>query len=42
MPKFKIEYEFNSVQETLKELGVSKIFVGGEGDLGNLFLNVRS
>ena len=40
MPKFKIEYNFDSAKDVLKELGVTEIFARGVGDFGNLFTEV--
>lgn len=40
MPKFKIEYSLDEVKESLKELGVNKIFEPTVGDFGNMFSKV--
>lgn len=40
MPKFKIEYNFANLKETLKTLDVNKIFTPGDGDFNNLFSKV--
>ena len=42
MPKFKIEYTFDKVQNILSELGVKRIFSPGDADFGNLFLKVSA
>ncbi|XP_018494950.1 serine protease inhibitor-like [Galendromus occidentalis] len=42
MPQFRIEYNFDSIPEYLKDLGVKKMFVPGECNLGNLFSKVES
>lgn len=39
MPKFKIEYNFESVKDHMKQLGVNKIFQAGLGDFSNMFSN---
>lgn len=41
MPKFKIEYEFKNLPALLSELGVTKMFLMDECDLGNMFPEVR-
>lgn len=37
MPKFKIDYKYDSLMSHMKALGVNKIFKAGEGDFGDLF-----
>jgi len=37
LPKFKIEYNFESVKQCMEDLGVKKIFTEGAADFGNLF-----
>ncbi|XP_003737604.1 serpin B9 [Galendromus occidentalis] len=41
MPKFKIAYDFEDLPKNLKGLGVNKMFIRGECDLGNLFSKVK-
>ena len=40
MPKFKTEYNFDSVKDVLRKLGVKEILTTGTGDFGNLFIEV--
>ena len=40
MPKFEIEYNFDSAKDVLKKLGVTEIFAPGVGDFGNIFTEV--
>lgn len=40
MPKFKIEYNLADLPKRLADLGVSKMFIAGECDFGNLFSDV--
>jgi len=37
MPKFKIEYDYSTIIDTMKALGTQKIFIAGEGDFSRLF-----
>ncbi|XP_003744266.1 putative serpin-Z12 [Galendromus occidentalis] len=39
MPKFKIEYSFETVKSHMQQLGVDKIFKAGVGDFSNMFSN---
>jgi len=40
MPKFKIEYNFGTVKDTMTALGVNKIFQPGVGDFSRMFTKV--
>ena len=40
MPKFKIEYEFDKLEESLKKLGVRRAFSPKQAELGNIPLKV--
>jgi len=41
LPKFKIEYEFMSLVDTMKALGVQKIFKDGGGDFSKAFSKIE-
>ena len=40
MPKFKIAYEFDNLQENLEKLGVRRAFSPKQAELGNIPLKV--
>lgn len=40
IPQFRIEFNHTNLKKHLKNIGISKMFIEGECDLGNLFLEV--